>query len=212
MACQQEVTRASILQLFLSPPLRILNYATSIPVQHVCLLSCSFIPSHSSKPALFFTTSNSKMPAFFLSPSYSNACLPSFLTISHSKICLPLLCSILLQCLLRNSIPLHYAWFLCRAAPIFLRPILLYLASYSSQVQCVPSFLTLSCSIVPAFYLTLTTMLVFFLNASPSNVLSFFLYPSLNCLPSFLTLSYWLQNAYLLSYPSFSKLPGFFPP
>ena len=60
-----------------------LNYATSIPVQYACLFSCSFIPSHSSKPALFLTTLNSKMPSFFLHPTPILFCLRFYLIPFH---------------------------------------------------------------------------------------------------------------------------------
>jgi len=92
MACQQEVTRDSILQLFLSPPF--LNYATSIfsgllrmpafpysttPSHSYFLPSfllsppTGWAPSYFSKflPAFFHTPSPSMLPAFFLTPSFS---------------------------------------------------------------------------------------------------------------------------------------------
>jgi hypothetical protein len=154
MACQQEVTRASILQLFHSPPLHFLTVpCSSIPVQHVCLLSYFFIPSRSNKVSLpsfvlhqtpkCLTSSflySTPMPAFFLSLFYSNACL--LFSLFYSNACL-LPFSILLQCL-----PSFFIFFSnARLLPILL-PCLPFFVLYStpmpvpsSSTTCLPSFL-----------------------------------------------------------------------
>jgi hypothetical protein len=201
MACQQEVTRASILQLFLSLHSTFLNYATSIPVYTMHdLLSYSTTPHPSNKPSSFLTTSNSKMPAFFLSPSYSNTCLllnyvplqntvcllsfflqpaslPAFfITVSHSI--LPGFSAVPLQfsCLLSYS-----TVFLTPANPMpafFLKSILLPCAchlSYSYYNACLLSY-----------SLLYSKMTAFFHNPSFSKLLPFLLInPATLCLPPF---------------------------